>query len=228
MFISDFKWLYRRYNFTLEDFEEFKEKARRIEHLLNAFMAAMVFMLGFFCYRGFRKAHEEVSPTLFQTVSLPMFLLTLYSYYHVTCAILTIYLLKFITQFFLNLRAKTHAREILKFSTKFMRMFRLTKEMEDLRKDLDRPESQDRRPFLKTAIKVKLEEFLSLEKKHKDLMTHVEVSLEDLIEQFEKANLLFDRQLSPMYFLCLFCGLLYPVYFFFDFDLVTLVSFINF
>ena len=228
MFTSDSKELRRRYNFKPKEYEEFKKKARGIEYVLNVFMAAMVFMLGFFCVRGLRKAYEEVSPTLFQTLSLPMFLLTLYSYYHVTCGILTIYLLKFTTQFFLNLRAKTVARGILEFPSKFMALPKLLRNLESLKRELAQTELLDHRYSLVTTMQEKYEEFLALENEYTELTIHLEESIEDLIQQFEKANLLFDRQLSPMFFLCLFCGLLYPLYFFFDFDLLTLVSFMNF
>ena len=225
MFTGDSEWLCRHYNLTPEDFAEFRKVTRKPDFFLNCFMSIIIILQTSLCARCLEAALEEVSPILFMTLSLPMFLLSLYSYYHAIGVIYTFYQLKYIKEVFLSVRAKSYTREILHLPTKFTQMPILLKEIEYLRIKIERSKSKDHQQSLIIAIKEKYKKFLALEKNHSDLKAHLEEVVCDLIEQFKETSLLFVHELPPMHFFYPFCALLLPVCLIFDFQPAVLVGF---
>ena len=212
-FNGDREDLIRSYGFSEENFEKFLKELGQTKFLVITFMVAMDGMLGFFCLRGLNAACWQLHPPTFWSMSVPFCLVTLYSYHHLTFGILTVYLLKFTTQFFLVLRAETIAECVEELGETLDEYRSFRQELKNIQNSQNRIEVAR----IKGELRVLKNEFKTKE-------AWVKRSVNEMVDQFEDSRKLFDRQLSAMFFTTLLCGLLFPVYFFFPNDTLSMVS----
>lgn len=149
-------------------------------------------------------------PITFACFTVPLFFLTMVSYYCLGCGFLTIYILKFTSQEFLVLRTKTFAYELKCLA-------RTLNELKELERDFKRVGDLETVAKIKAEIRETKEFYVGMTK-------WVDQELYQMWRQFENANKLFDSQLTPSFLACLFCGFLFPIYFFYDLDLLTQVK----
>lgn len=201
------------YGFSEENYETFLESAKQTEFFFKAFMVAGDIMLGFFCARCLLHSHTIVKDQYLWIFCVAMFVTSFLSYHCMTLGILTMFIFMVASQNFLVLLAKTHSARAHALAHKSYALNRLEEEESSFFPRTTPIGQISERALKRLAEWVYASEFKQL----RDLLFAFS-------EEFKKINTFIERQVTARFLNTLFCGLLFPIYFFFDLEIISKVS----
>ena len=224
LFVENPADLHQKYDIDENGLDEFVKKARKATLLDYGFMFVLQPALNFFCFRSFMVYFNNLSLSIYYLVSLPCFLITVLCYICLTVVVIVIYIFSNASQQFLVLRAKTLAIQIRRLGLFFDENFE--KDLWELRECIQ---------YLKAEAELKESEKLHLrrgknqfERKYANEADKLKYSLLSFVTHYDKLRTFYDQRLSVHFLNMLFTGFLYPLYFYFDLDLLSKVSLFRF
>ena len=222
LFIKDRAVLAKTYDLEDAAVDVFLKKSRRTLILLVSFIVILQPVVGFFCLRAFLEYYGKLPLYLNWCVAVPCAVVTMITYFCLTYTGNVLYIFLFTTQQFLVARAKSLAVKVKKLGNYFDKHIdRDLREIEILegflQKDLDEE--------TKRLFTGRINEINGWYGKKTLKMSK---SLFGLWEQYEETREFFDTKLTLHYLNVLFCGFLYPLYFYFELDFLSRVGAIQF
>ena len=130
LFIPSLDDLCKRYRLKKKETKKFIRTADRIRFLINHLMIAFEIFFAFFLIRCLVVGYFEINFYFLLFISVPLAIVTFFSFHCLTCGILSLYCAMFTTQKFLKLQAELVSKKILNFAhsqTRYAPSFQRTK-----------------------------------------------------------------------------------------------------
>ena len=224
LFVENPADLHQNYDLDENGLDKYVKKTRKVTLLYFGLMLLLQPVVNFFCIRAFMVYFNHLSLSIYYLVSLPCFLITVLCYICLTVVVIVIYIISNASQQFLVLRAKTLAIQIRRLGLFFDENFE--KDLWELGECIQ---------YLKAEAELKESEKLHLrrgknqiERKYANEADKLKYSLLSFITHYDKLRTFYDQILSAHILSLLFAGFLYPLYFYFDLDLLSMVSLFRF